>query len=272
MSLRVPADRPVRLSTPTVALWRSEGVLQLGLDPERALVVHDVPEAVADVARALAAPHTPAALETLFPGLSPDWIRWLIRHLDAAGLLVDVPAGSPPPVAVVGSGALADAVAAALADSGLDTVSRRRTSERAALPELVVVASATTEPDRSLTEELFRSDRVHLVVRIEPDAAVVGPLVIPGRTPCVRCLDLLRGRLDPAWPRLLAQLCRQPAHSSPTLLAWAAVTATTQVRGWLAGTIPESAGRSLELSLRDYRMRSRSWPGHPACGCLLAVA
>src|ERR1700733_14635490 len=41
-----------------------------------------------------------------------------------------------------------------------------------------------------------------------PSAAlrVVGPLVIPGRTACLRCLDLTRAERDPAWPLILAKL------------------------------------------------------------------
>lgn len=265
-------EAPVRLRAPLAVLWRSPGVLQLGLDPDCALVLDGVPEPLADVAQVLATPHTTTSLDRMFPELDAGWSRWLIEQLAEAGLLDRAAVPVVPPVAVAGAGPLADAVATCLSDSGIGTVSRLRGGDSGVGPEVVVVASRTTEPDRALTEDLFRNDRVHLVVRIEPGAAVVGPLVVPGRTPCVRCHDLHRTRLDAAWPRLLAQLCRQSGDTPPTLTTWAAVTATAQVRAFLGGAIPETAGRSLELSQRDFRLRSRPWPAHPGCGCLLAVA
>ncbi len=129
----------------------------------------------------------------------------------------------------------------------------------------------SAEPDRALTDALFRAGRPHLVVRLEPDRAVVGPLVLPGRTPCVRCQDLQRCRLDDAWPHLLAQLCREPVEPEPTLLAWAASTAAVQVRAWLNDGSPDTAGSTLELGLADFRLRSRAWTAHPRCGCLVPI-
>ena len=109
------------------------------------------------------------------------------------------------------------------------------------------------------------------MVRLEPDRAVVGPLVIPGRNPCVRCQDLNRCHLDAAWPHLLAQLCREAVAAEPTLLSWAASTAAVQVRAWFAGGSPETTGSTLELGLTDFRLSSRAWPAHPRCGCLLPL-
>ena len=41
---------------------------------------------------------------------------------------------------------------------------------------------------------------------------IVGPLVIPGRSACLHCLDLARAERDPAWPQVLAQIIgRQPS-------------------------------------------------------------
>ncbi len=217
-------------------------------------------------------------LARLLPELDPDWIDWLVGRLTEAGLM------SPPeqvrtmPLAVVGTGRLADAVVAALRGSGLHVVRAEpaalagdETTHAGPVPELVIVAVDVAEPDRTLTDALFRSGQPHLVVRLEPDRAVVGPLVMPGRSPCVRCQDLNRCRLDDAWPHLLAQLCRETVTPEPTLLAWAASTAVVQVRAWLAGGAPEATGSTLELGLADFRLHSRTWPAHPRCGCLLPI-
>ena len=67
----------------------------------------------------------------------------------------------------------------------------------------------------------------------------------------------------------ISQLCREPVDAAPVLVEWAATTASVQVQAWLAGGAPEACGGSLELTLPDYRLRTRAWPAHPGCGCVL---
>jgi len=273
----VTPSSTLRLSRPAVAVWRSPGVLQVGLDSP-ALILSDVPAELPLAIELLARPQGTEDLARLLPDLDPAWIDWLVDRLAAAGLMGPSPGANGAALTLVGAGTLADAVRACLTRAGLPVVR----AEPAALagedrvgssgvPELVILAGEAVEPDRALTDALFRSGRPHLVVRLEPDRAVVGPLVIPGRTPCVRCQDLNRCRLDDAWPHLLAQLCREVATPAPTLLAWAASTAAVQVQAWLAGEAPETSGSTLELGLVDYRLHSRAWPAHPRCGCLLPI-
>lgn len=263
----------VRLTRPTLALWRSPGVLQVGLDSP-ALVLEGVPRGLAEAVPLLTHPCTTDELGALLPQLDHRWLDWLLDRLDDAGLIASTGPERPPTLVVVGAGALAGSVAAALETAGL-APTQLDPVEFAALPpadeepELVVLAGPAAEPDRAVTDELFRSGRAHLVVRLEPDRAVVGPLVHPGRTPCVRCQDLSRVHLDAAWPHLLAQLCREPVDAAPVLVEWAATTASVQVQAWLAGGAPEACGGSLELTLPDYRLRTRAWPAHPGCGCVL---
>jgi hypothetical protein len=260
-----------------VALWRSPGVLQVGLDSP-ALVLSGVPAGLPLAIELLARPQGTDDLTRLLPDLDPEWIDWLVQRLTAAGLMSSPQPARNAALAVVGTGALADAVLDALRRAGLHVVRAEAPAlagDEAAtadpVPELVIIAGEVAEPDRALTDALFRSGRPHLVVRMEPDRAVVGPLVMPGRSPCVRCQDLNRCRLDEAWPHLLAQLCRETVTPEPTLLAWAASTAAVQVRGWLAGGAPETAGSTLELGLADFRLHSRAWAAHPRCGCLLPI-
>ena len=267
----------LRLSRPAVAVWRSPGVLQVGLDAP-ALVLSGVPAGLPLAIELLARPQGTDDLVRLLPDLDPAWIEWLVARLSAAGLMVRPTAITPARLVVVGTGALADAVMNSLAATGLE-IDRAEPAVLAgdqevvngSVPPLVILAGGAAEPDRALTDALFRTGRPHLVVRLEPDRAVVGPLVIPGRTPCVRCHDLNRCRLDDAWPHLLAQLCRETVAPEPTLLAWAASTAAVQVRAWLAGGAPETTANTLELGLSDFRLHSRAWRAHPLCGCLVPI-
>ena len=75
-------------------------------------------------------------------------------------------------------------------------------------PDLAVVVGRQ-HPDRM--NSLVTNQIPHLAVLAGEAIGVVGPLVIPGRTSCLRCLDYIRASKDPAWPLILAQLAtRQP--------------------------------------------------------------
>ncbi len=147
--------------------------------------------------------------------------------------------------------------------------------------ELTVVATEAAEPDRVLGAGLVRADQPHLIVRTVGELAVVGPLVLPGRTACLRCLDLTRAGADPDWPELLAQLCRTRVPSPEVLTRWVVGTALVQVlaavrhltepatpgRAASPYPPPETLGATVELTGSELAPRLRRWPGHPGCGC-----
>lgn len=113
----------------------------------------------------------------------------------------------------------------------------------------------------------------HLPVVVRETTAVIGPLVLPGRTPCVRCVELTRGDRDPVWPVLAAQLVGEPHGVEPcdiVLASAAASIVALHVLAWLdrgERELPPSVGGVLELSLVDLRLRRRTVAAHPGCGC-----
>jgi bacteriocin biosynthesis cyclodehydratase domain-containing protein len=115
--------------------------------------------------------------------------------------------------------------------------------------------------------------RPHLPVVIRETTAVIGPLVLPGRTPCLRCVALTRGDRDPIWPVLAAQLIGEPHGVEPSDIALASTAASLvalHVLAWLdrgQTDPPPSVGGTLELSLTDLRLRRRTVAAHPGCGC-----
>jgi hypothetical protein len=133
--------------------------------------------------------------------------------------------------------------------------------------DLTVIVSETAEADRLVAEDLVRMDQPHLIVRSAGDLVTVGPLVIPGRTACLRCTDLARRDADTAWPALLDQLTRLRLPTSAALSAWAASVTVTQALAFLHGGTPEAASSTLELSQHDLVTRRRTWAAHPDCGC-----
>jgi hypothetical protein len=136
-----------------------------------------------------------------------------------------------------------------------------------AQPDLTIVAWDRPEIDRVITDHLVRIDQPHLVVRCWGNGVSVGPLVLAGKTSCLRCTDLARSAADPQWPAVLRQLSRVRLNSPPALLAWAAAVAAAQALAFLCGELPESAGATLELGWPDYVTQLRRWAAHPNCGC-----
>ncbi len=112
--------------------------------------------------------------------------------------------------------------------------------------------------------------QAHLALAVRDGTAVVGPLVPPGGSPCLTCLDLHRRDRDPVWPDLVAQLAPadgdlpEPA-SVPTVLA-AAAYAAAEVLAHLDGDMPETVGAAVEISAPG-QLRRRTWPPHPDCRC-----
>jgi len=108
----------------------------------------------------------------------------------------------------------------------------------------------------------------HLSVVAREATVLVGPLVRPGRTPCLRCLDLHRTDADPGWPALAAQLaCRAPEGVESVLAAVAAPLAAAQALALLDGRTATVEGATLEIALPDAVPRLARWAAHPACGC-----
>ena len=147
----------------------------------------------------------------------------------------------------------------------------RTVNDARRLPDLAVI---TGRPDQVLLTALIRDRVPHLVVYADEAVGVVGPLVVPGRSACMRCVDLSKAARDPAWPRILAQaggISGGPAatQACDTVLAAAtAALATAQALTFIdrAGE-PAAANGTLEVVLPQWQWQRRGWPPHPACTC-----
>jgi bacteriocin biosynthesis cyclodehydratase domain-containing protein len=122
----------------------------------------------------------------------------------------------------------------------------------------------------SLTAFAFGRRRLpHLAISVRDGVVVVGPLVRPGHTPCLNCLDLHRQGLDPDWPAVAAQLSTLPESSDPvtaTTALSAAAFAAHEVLTHLDGGVASTVGATVEIS-EPGRHARRQWDQHPSCGC-----
>ncbi|HEX6515563.1 MAG TPA: hypothetical protein VF049_08305 [Nocardioidaceae bacterium] len=221
----------------THVLRRGENEVQVGLDPEHALVLPgtaDVRATLALLSRAADRsehPH-PATLDLLeshgllvdqaaalplLPGSgepSDSTPRTVSPRHDVAALVRSSGDEAPARVrarrklAVLGAcfgGAagtmLLTRMLALLGDVGV--AARRRTGATGATEVGLLVGCG--EPDRELVDGWMRESVPHLLVRVSEGHASVGPFVVPGRTACLRCLDAHAADADPSWPLLVAQ-------------------------------------------------------------------
>jgi hypothetical protein len=116
----------------------------------------------------------------------------------------------------------------------------------------------------------MRADIPHLFAGIRETTGIVGPLVVPGRSSCLRCADLHRTDRDPAWPAVAAQLAGAPpvAACDVSLASLVAAQAALQILAHIDGLeTPMAEGATLETRLPGAMTRRRFWPPHPACGC-----
>jgi len=156
----------------------------------------------------------------------------------------------------VSDGRALDRLRDALADEGVIVGSR---ADPAAVGVIVVEGAAAALQ----LAPYLRDDVPHLPVSFERDAATIGPLVIPGETPCLSCRDAHECARDAAWPMLHAQLVGRAAGPiAATRVAGAAELVARVLR-----TPTPSAGLMVRVS-PDGRRSWRSVRHHAECPCL----
>jgi len=138
-----------------------------------------------------------------------------------------------------------------------------------ARPDLAILVG---RQPMELRARLMREQIPHLAASADEAIGIVGPLVIPGRTACLRCMDLTRTDRDPAWPLILAQLAGRapdPLACDAPLAAAVAAQAAAQGLAFIdrAAVADAVTNGTLELVLPGWQWRRRTWMPHQDCSC-----
>jgi len=269
-------------------LLRPDGVVQVGWDPRRAVLIRPP--------RGLTAVGLAALLRSMQSRIGMDQIRHeaqqhgltdtdaltaLIRRLVDAGVASTARRQRrtrSASIRVHGRGPLSDLLVEALRCSGarITHTSAPHAAVTAATADLVMLTDYLVADPRIVRD--LHTERVpHLPVRIRDGAGLVGPLVLPGVTSCLGCADLHRGDRDSAWPAVAAQL-RDTVGSADraTVLATAALALSQVTR--VIGAVQAAEGApipgppttldiTLELDVNSGSVVTRRWTRHPLCPC-----
>lgn len=134
-------------------------------------------------------------------------------------------------------------------------------------PDLVVTVEDRVV-DQVRARTLFQRAVPLLPVVVQDSHTELGPLIIPGSGPCLRCLDLWRFSVDPCWPAVLAQLPPGSTASTEALLErQVSALASRLVLSILQGQHNRWLGKSVTLNARDVLPEVYEWQVHPECGC-----
>jgi bacteriocin biosynthesis cyclodehydratase domain-containing protein len=262
-------ERMLRLDPAFPPLWRSVTTLQFGVDAVAVLegpspwqlrlireLERGVPEASLDpLAIALGAPENAAA----------DFVRGIARALSStqpqSRVTLQSPEGFPRERLEV--------VAESLCMIGVEV---RETTWFGAPDEsvdaretVIVLAHHLVEPRR--VAALMSADIAHVPLVFTGSAAEVGPVVLPGETPCLACIAAHRRDADPAWPQLAAQLIGRASPPVSRALMIEAAFATAGLVSACERDRPRLHGHSLILREGSLQRRLHAHRPHAECRC-----
>jgi bacteriocin biosynthesis cyclodehydratase domain-containing protein len=302
--VKIGGMRPA-LKSGLLPVWRDRDTVQIGIDPRRAMALSGMRRAALVIGLLDGSRDRGQVIAAAASGGVPAAVtERILTLLAAGGALDDFPASTLRSLPAESRTRLASELATTSlahgdSDGGARALARRRDvviwidGERrvaravarilgaAGVTQVMIGAIQQRRPDLAvlvghqppdLLADLVATGIPHLAVLAGEAIGVVGPLVIPGQTSCLRCLDYFRASRDPSWPLILAQLgSRRPDPAACDAVLTAAVAAQAAAQTLTA--IDKAPGASatingtLELVLPDWRWRRRTWQPHPACPC-----
>ena len=175
---------------------------------------------------------------------------------------------------IVGSGALANEIFKLVEICGLRVNPIGATPSIPDANRVLVVFADGAHPDIIDDVDTPLHEHPHLPATVYGARAVIGPIVIPGKTSCLRCTYLHAVDADAMWPKVTLQLASalrrlQTLPLDRLLVRAAAIQTALLIRTWIDQPAnPELwCELAFELRLPGGRARPIARPSHPLCGC-----
>jgi hypothetical protein len=252
----------LRLDPTLPVVWRTPTSLQFGVT-RPSVVLTDLDLTSEKLIAALGSGISRSGLDMIArsAGAPADAVESLLQRLRPVMLRPTPPA--PAPVVVAGSGLLADRLTALLAGAGVPVLLARSVAaaEAAQASFAIVIGSYVLDP--ALHGLWLRRETAHLPVILGDASVAIGPLVEPGRTACLYCLQRHATDADPAWPAIASQLWGRPSPAETELVA-------SEVAAIVARMVisRQAASDQLVIEVATGEQSRRAFAVHPDCGCL----
>lgn len=253
----------LRLDPSVPLVWRDPFSLQFGVDPPR-VVLREMSNADERVIAALQTGVTPAGLQMVAKaaGVSADALRQIMESL-APMLLESTAKPKARRVAVLGSGPTARLLGHALGEMSVAAADETTCDLGVALGHYVL--------DPRQYGMWLRRDLPHLPIIFGDGTVTIGPLVEPGVTACLYCLEHHRRDADASWSAIASQLWGKTSAAETPLAARevAAIATRMILRRLETGAAPGIASAaSIRLDVATGATTRREWMPHPECGCI----
>ena len=255
-----------RLSPNLPVVWTSATSIQVGIDPPVARVT-DIPDTAAPLLHALAegTPASGLAMLAKVHQVSDQWVNHLVESLKPA--LITPPAAEPFRLEAWSTSEAIGGLSALARVSGVELVVPEVIAEDhvPTCDTVVLVSDYLVHP--RWADQLARENVSHVSVVFSDQTVTVGPVVTPGHTPCLVCVELHRRDAMVGWLEVSSQLWgkQSPLHT-PTnqAMAWAILLMFLHPGG--AGSTPAGFTRANYLADQG----AVSWEPvdfHPSCSC-----
>lgn len=263
----------LRLDPRYPLVWRSPTSLQLGIDEPRARLDH-VTVAEERLLAALAVGSTATGIGVIGAnsGLTKAQIAAFQTTVRPALETGDNCPVNPHTVVISGTGPTADRLAWRLTEAGFDPrPTGVRPDDAVAAPRLRSAALAVVVGHYVFDPEFYglwlRRDIPHLPIVFGDTGVRIGPLVEPGTSPCLYCLDRHRTDADQAWPAIASQLWGLLSTAeTPFLASEAATVAARLILDRLAGrAVPVATSTTIDAATGEQSRQGHV--AHPDCGC-----
>ena len=212
-----------RLSANLPVVWTSATSIQVGIDPPRAHVDH-IPDTAAPLLHALAegTPASGLAMLARHHQVSQDWVEHLVAQLEPALTTTHTP--DPLRLEAWSTSHAITAMVGLARQCGVEViVPEAITWDTVPTGDTVVlIADYLVHPHWA--DQLSRDNIVHVPIVFSDQTITVGPLVTPGQTPCLVCVESRRREDMVGWLEVSSQLWGQqsPLHTAPNIgTAWA---------------------------------------------------
>ncbi len=256
MLLRLDPDVPL--------VWRDPFSLQFGVDPAR-VILRDVSDADERVIAALRSGVTRAGLAMVAKACGVSHAD-LARMLESLRPLMVEPreADGSRRVAIAGDGPTARLLAHALGEVSISV------SGGSAECDLgVAIGHYVLDP--RLYGYWLRRDVPHLPIVFGDGTVTIGPLVEPGATACLYCLEHHRRDADASWSAIASQLWRRRSGAETPLVVREAATLAARMilrRLESGADVGVASATSFRLDVATGAATRREWMPHPECGCI----